>query len=54
MIADYGMFLHHAHMANRGTVIVGKDGVVQWIHVVRLDQSREPAEVITALKRIKG
>lgn len=54
MIEDYGMFNRHLHLALRGTVIVGKDGVVRWIHVVRLDQAREPKEVVAALKQIEG
>lgn len=48
------MFLRQAHMANRGTIIVDKEGRVSWIQVVSLDDSRKPDDVVAALRRIKG
>ena len=52
MAKQYGMWLDDKHITKRATVIVDKQGVVQYVKVQEILTARDDNEIIEALKKL--
>lgn len=50
--SQYGMFLPDKHITKRATVVVDKNGTVQYVKVQELLTARDDKEILEALKKL--
>jgi len=49
---QYGLWLEEAGIADRATVLIGKDGTVLWSESVGPDGARQPMELLEKTKSL--